>query len=121
MTTQMISILGSLLRHVSPRANYVFAARLQTKSTSRHRSHITTEGSTSHLLARLIACDDEVHEINALLVVTSERLETELNRADTSERRVPEYFSQLCQTTQGRGHAEQDAACLREELKLYQL
>jgi hypothetical protein len=95
--------------------------RRQSKSTSRHRSHTTTEGSTSHLLARLIARDDEVREINALLVVTSERLETESNRANTSERRALEYFSRLRQATEGRDRAEQDAARLREELKLYKL
>jgi len=62
-----------------------------------HLSHTTTEGSTSHLLAHLIARDDEVRGINALLVVTSERLETESNCANTFERRTLEYFSQLRQ------------------------
>ncbi|KAG0694828.1 hypothetical protein DFH29DRAFT_300959 [Suillus ampliporus] len=96
--------------------------RRQSKSTSRHRSHTTTDGgSSSHLLARLIARDDEVREINALLVVTSERLETESNRANTSERRALEYFNRLRQATENRERAEQDSARLREELKLYKL
>jgi hypothetical protein len=104
------SVSPSYLRH-----------RRQSKSASRHRSHTTTDGSTSHLLARLIARDDEVREINALLVVTSERLETESNRANTSERRALEYFNRLRQATEGRDRAEQEAARLREELKLYKL
>lgn len=97
--------------------------RRQSKSNSRHRSqHTTTDGgSSSHLLARLIARDDEVREINALLVVTSERLETESNRANSSERRALEYFNRLRQATENRERAEQDSARLREELKLYKL
>lgn len=97
--------------------------RRQSKSNSRHRSqHTTTDGgSSSHLLARLIARDDEVREINALLVVTSERLETESNRANSSERRALEYFNRLRQATENRERAEQDLARLREELKLYKL
>ncbi|KAJ8585080.1 hypothetical protein M405DRAFT_684489, partial [Rhizopogon salebrosus TDB-379] len=63
----------------------------------------------------------EVREINALLVVTSEHLEIESNRANTSERRALEYFSRLCQATGGRDRTEQEAARLREELKLYKL
>ncbi|OAX35846.1 hypothetical protein K503DRAFT_867985 [Rhizopogon vinicolor AM-OR11-026] len=104
------SVSPSYLRH-----------RRQSKSTSRHRSHTTTDGSTSHLLARLIARDDEVREIDALLVVTSERLETESNRANTSERRALGHFSRLHQATEGRDRAEQEAARLREELKLYKM
>ncbi|KAG2041370.1 hypothetical protein BDR03DRAFT_914068 [Suillus americanus] len=97
--------------------------RRQSKSNSRHRSqHTTTDGgSSSHLLARLIARDDEVREINALLIVTSERLETESNRANSSERRALEYFNRLRQATENRERAEQDLARLREELKLYKL
>lgn len=97
--------------------------RRPSKSNSRHRSqHTTTDGgSSSHLLARLIARDDEVREINALLVVTSERLETESNRANSSERRALEYFNRLRQATENRERAEQDSARLREELKLYKL
>ncbi|KAG1719283.1 hypothetical protein EDB19DRAFT_1836899 [Suillus lakei] len=97
--------------------------RRQSKPNSRHRSqHTTTDGgSSSHLLARLIARDDEVREINALLVVTSERLETESNRANSSERRALEYFNRLRQATENRERAEQDSARLREELKLYKL
>jgi hypothetical protein len=97
--------------------------RRQSKSNSRHRSqHTTTDGgSSNHLLARLIARDDEVREINALLVVTSERLETESNRANSSERRALEYFNRLRQATENRERAEQDSARLREELKLYKL
>ncbi|OJA15887.1 hypothetical protein AZE42_09697 [Rhizopogon vesiculosus] len=75
---------------------------------------------TSHLLVRLIAHDDEAREINALLVVTSERFETESNRANTSECRALEYFSRLCQATGGQDRAEQESARLREELKLGQ-
>ncbi|KAG1831910.1 hypothetical protein DFJ58DRAFT_848143 [Suillus subalutaceus] len=78
-------------------------------------------GSSNHLLARLIARDDEVREINALLVVTSERLETESNRANSSERRALEYFNRLRQATENRERAEQDLARHREELKLYKL
>ncbi|KAG2339282.1 hypothetical protein BDR05DRAFT_841890, partial [Suillus weaverae] len=77
--------------------------------------------SSSHLLARLIARDDEVREINALLVVTSERLETESNRANSSERRALEYFNRLRQATENRERSEQESARLREELKLYKL
>lgn len=97
--------------------------RRQSKSNSRHRSqHTTTDGgSSSHLLARLIARDDEVREINALLVVTSERLETESNRANSSERRALEYFNRLRQATENRERSEQESARLREELKLYKL
>ncbi|KAG1747290.1 hypothetical protein EDD22DRAFT_273326 [Suillus occidentalis] len=97
--------------------------RRQSKSNSRHRSqHTTTDGgSSNHLLARLIARDDEVREINALLVVTSERLETESNRANSSERRALEYFNRLRQATENRERAEQESARLREELKLYKL
>ncbi|KAJ8593272.1 hypothetical protein M405DRAFT_685735, partial [Rhizopogon salebrosus TDB-379] len=63
----------------------------------------------------------EVREINALLVVTSERLETESNRANAPERRALEYFNLLRQATEGRDRAEQEAARLHEELKLYKL
>jgi len=74
----------------------------QSKSASRHHSHTTTDGSTSHHLARLIARDDKVREINALLVVTPERLKTESNSANTSERRALGYFNRLRQATEGR-------------------
>ncbi|KAJ8580590.1 hypothetical protein M405DRAFT_869363 [Rhizopogon salebrosus TDB-379] len=71
---------------------------------------------------RLSECSrDEVREINALLVVTSERLETESNRANTSERHALEYFNRLRQATEGRDRATQEAARLHEELKLYKL
>ncbi|KAG2140954.1 uncharacterized protein EDB93DRAFT_1161207 [Suillus bovinus] len=97
--------------------------RRPSKPNSRHRSqHTTTDGgSSSHLLARLIARDDEVREINALLVVTSERLESESNRANSSERRALEYFNRLRQATENRERAEQESTRLREELKLYKL
>ncbi|OJA08253.1 hypothetical protein AZE42_02077 [Rhizopogon vesiculosus] len=67
-------------------------------------------GSTSHLLARLIA-RDEVREINALLVVTSERPETEFNCANSSEGRALEYFNRR---SRSQSH-------LHKELKLYKL
>ncbi|KAL4065057.1 hypothetical protein V8B97DRAFT_1915832 [Scleroderma yunnanense] len=96
------------------------AHRRRSKSASRHRSH-TTEGSSSHLLARLIARDEEVREVNALLAVANERLETETSRANAAERRALEYFSRLKSTTESKDRSDQEAARLREELKLYQL
>ncbi|KAH7919799.1 hypothetical protein BV22DRAFT_1050814 [Leucogyrophana mollusca] len=95
--------------------------RRQSKSATRHRSHTTTDGSTSHLLARLLARDDEVREVKALLVVTSDRLETESTRANTAERRALEYFTRLRSANECRERAEQDSARLGEELRLYKL
>ncbi|KIJ63436.1 hypothetical protein HYDPIDRAFT_113453 [Hydnomerulius pinastri MD-312] len=95
--------------------------RRRSKSATRHRSHTTTEGSSSHLLARLIARDEEVREVNALLVVTSERLENESTRANAAERRALDYFNRLRTVAESRERAEQESARLREELKLYKL
>ena len=90
--------------------------------TSRHRSHTTTDGSTSsHLLARLVSREEEVREINAALAVTSERLEAESTRANAAERRALDYFHRLRIATENRERAEQESARLREELKLYKL
>ncbi|KAG6327560.1 hypothetical protein ID866_11529, partial [Astraeus odoratus] len=94
--------------------------RRQSKSASRHRSH-TTEGSSSHLLARLIARDEEVREVHAQLVVANERLEAETTRANAAERRALEYFGRLKAATESKDRAEQDTARLRGELKLYEL
>ena len=49
---------------------------------------------------RLIARNDEVHEIN-VLVVAYERLETESNHANASDHRVLEYFNRMRQATEG--------------------
>ncbi|KAH7890194.1 hypothetical protein F5I97DRAFT_1934898 [Phlebopus sp. FC_14] len=92
-----------------------------SKSASRHRSHTTTEGSSSQLLARLIARDEQVREVNALLVVTSDRLEAESTRANDAERRALDYFNRLRSVQESRERAEQESARLREELKLYKL
>lgn len=96
------------------------AHRRRSKSASRHRSH-TTEGSSSHLLARLISRDEEVREVNSLLAVANDRLETETSRANAAERRALEYFSRLKSTTESKDRSDQEAARLREELKLYKL
>ena len=96
------------------------AHRRRSKSASRHRSH-TTEGSSSHLLARLIARDEEVREVNVLLTVANERLEAETTRANAAERRALEYFSKLKATIETKDRSDQEAARLREELKLYKL
>ncbi|KIK91049.1 hypothetical protein PAXRUDRAFT_651114 [Paxillus rubicundulus Ve08.2h10] len=93
----------------------------RSKSAARHRSHTTTEGSSSHLLARLIAQDEEVRELNATLFATSQRVEAESSRADAAERRALDYFSRLRSTSESRERADQDSARLREELKLYKL
>lgn len=94
--------------------------RRRSKSTSRHRSH-TTEGSTSHFLARLIAQDEEVREVNAYLAVANERLDAETMRANAAERRALDYFSKLKFATESKDRTEQEASRLREELKLYKL
>ncbi|KAI5993157.1 hypothetical protein F5J12DRAFT_786031 [Pisolithus orientalis] len=94
--------------------------RRRSKSASRHRSH-TTEGSTSHFLARLIAQDEEVREVNAYLAVANERVDAETTRANNAERRALDYFSKLKLTTESKDRAEQEASRLREELKLYKL
>ncbi|KAG6375778.1 hypothetical protein JVT61DRAFT_2628 [Boletus reticuloceps] len=99
-----------------------FDSRRRSKPTSRHRSHTTTDGSSSsHLLARLVSREEEVREINAALAVTSERLEGESSRANAAERRALDYFHRLRIATENREHAEHEAARLREELKLYKL
>ncbi|KAI6128044.1 hypothetical protein EV401DRAFT_943537 [Pisolithus croceorrhizus] len=94
--------------------------RRRSKSASRHRSH-TTEGSTSHFLARLIAQDEEVREVNAYLAVANERLDAETTRANAAERRALDYFSKLKSATESKDRTEQEASRLREELKLYKL
>ncbi|KAF9229020.1 hypothetical protein BS17DRAFT_772926 [Gyrodon lividus] len=95
--------------------------RHRSKSAARHRSHTTTEGSSSHLLARLIARDEEVREVNALLLVSSDRLEAESSRANAAERRALDYFNRLRTVAENHERAEQESARLREELKLYKL
>ena len=100
-----------------------YEARRRSKSASHHRSHTTADGSTtsSHLLARLVSSEEEVREINAVLAVTSERLEAESSRANAAERRALDYFHRLRIATENRERAEQESARLREELKLYKL
>ena len=97
-------------------------SRRRSKSASHHHSRSTADGSSSgHLLARLVSREEEVREINAALVVTSERLEAESTRANAAERRALDYFHRLRIATENRERAEQDSARLREELKLYKL
>lgn len=97
-------------------------SRRRAKSASRHRSRTTTdESSSSHLLARLVAREEEVREINAALAITTERLEAESSRANAAERRALDYFHRLRIATDNRERAEQESARLREELKLYKL
>ncbi|KAG8217111.1 hypothetical protein J3R82DRAFT_5142 [Butyriboletus roseoflavus] len=97
-------------------------ARRRPKSASRHRSRTTADdSSSSHLLARLVSREEELREINAALVVTSERLEGEASRANAAERRALDYFHRLRTATESRERAEQESARLREELKLYKL
>ena len=87
-----------------------------------HRRRGSKAGSSSsHLLARLISQEEEVREVKATLVVTSERLEAESSRANAAERRALDYFHRLRIATENRERAEQESARLREELKLYQL
>lgn len=97
-------------------------SRRRSKPASHHRSRSTTDGSSSsHLLARLVSREEEVREINAALVVTSERLEGESSRANAAERRALDYFHRLRIATENRERAEQESARLQEELKLYKL
>ncbi|KAF9235300.1 hypothetical protein BU15DRAFT_78132 [Melanogaster broomeanus] len=100
--------------------SFVHTRHHRPKSASRHRSNTTT-GSSSHLLARLIARDEEVREINAILAVTSERLDTETSRTNDAERRALDYFNRLRTVAEARERAEQESARHREELKLYKL
>lgn len=87
----------------------------------RSKHHRSDGSSSSHLLARLVSREEEVRELNAALLVTSERLETESSRANAAERRALDYFHRLRIATENRERAEQDSARLREELKLYKL
>ncbi|KAG9318086.1 hypothetical protein JVU11DRAFT_152 [Chiua virens] len=98
------------------------SSRRRSKSASHNRSNASADGSpSSHLLARLVASEEEVREINATLIVTSERLEAESSRANAAERRALDYFHRLRIATENRERAEQESARLREELKLYKL
>lgn len=53
--------------------------------------------------------------------MANDRLETETSRANAAERRALEYFSRLKSTTESKDRSDQEAARLREELKLYKL
>ncbi|KAI6027181.1 hypothetical protein EDC04DRAFT_168880 [Pisolithus marmoratus] len=94
--------------------------RRRSKSASRHHSR-TTESSRSHLLARMIAQDEEIREVNSYLAVANERLDTEATRANAAERRALDYFNKLKSAIESKDRTEQEAARLREELKLYKL
>ncbi|EGO22044.1 hypothetical protein SERLADRAFT_441263 [Serpula lacrymans var. lacrymans S7.9] len=97
--------------------NYLFANR-QTRST-KHRLRSNADESTSRLLTRLLARDDDIRAANALITATNERLTNETARADTAEHRALEYFTRLRSANEARERAEQDVNRLKEELRLY--
>ncbi|KAF8555404.1 hypothetical protein OG21DRAFT_1602875 [Imleria badia] len=99
-----------------------FDTRRHSKSTSHQRSHTTTDGSRSgQLLSRLVSLEEEVREIDADTIATTQRLEAETARANAAERRALDYFNRLQIPTENRDRVEQEAARLREALKLCKL
>ncbi|KAF8555438.1 hypothetical protein OG21DRAFT_1483882 [Imleria badia] len=98
-----------------------YDSRRRLTSTSRQRSYTATDGCrNSYLLAGLLSLQEEVRKINAATVVTTERLEAEIFRADAAERRL-NSFHRLRVPTENRQRAEQESARLREALELCNL
>src|SRR5882757_9726595 len=73
-----------------------------------HRSYVRDSTSSSK-------------KLNVLLVLTSERLDKEIRRANDAERRVLEAISLARSTNEAKLIAERDATRANEELRLYKL
>ena len=93
----------------------------RSHKSSKERPKSNLASRSKELVRLLVHEENESHELRNMVQVLSERLSTEVNRADAAEARAKDVVLRFKQVNEARLSAQQEAARANEELALYKL